>query len=104
MLSLQFAPELRGNFRTHGRNVLQDLFLASSSHDESGGDVRGGRKLQSSRPEVYSVFRSDLAKARALFDELRRDFVRIFAVIVARTSGYETRIKGRSDHEGDVLS
>ena len=73
--------------------------MTSSAHDQSGGDVRGGRKLQSGGPEVYSVFRGDLAKAFTLFNELRRDLVRILAVIIARTSGYETRVEGRPDHE-----
>ena len=46
----------------------------------------------------------DLAKTVAFFDEVRGDFVRFFAVVVARTPGYETRIKGGADHERDVLS
>jgi hypothetical protein len=58
------------------------LLFTAATHNQGSDDIWRRGKLQSSSPEINSVVTRDLTQPLALFDERRRNLIRVLSVVV----------------------
>jgi len=79
------------------------MFSADPNH-QCCSNVRRGRELQCSSSQIDCVVPSSITQFLAFLDVRSRDFVGVLSVVIPRAARYESGIKRRTDHEGDVLA
>src|ERR1700756_1093385 len=103
ILTLQVCPELSRNLSLHRGVVFQDLTFSADTDHQGRGNIGRGRKLERSRSQIDPMIGRDFTQFPAFLNIGGWNLIGVLSVVVPRTARYESGIKRRPDHEGDVL-